>query len=292
VKEKIGFAGMGIMGCPMALNLLKAGYPLMVYNRSPDKKKPALEAGALGAADPLDLALWADVIILMLTGPDAVDDLLYGEKGLFVERSSLKTLINMSTVPSSYTRSLAGELAGHGIAFIDAPVSGSKKPAEDASLVILAGGNKDLADRYEPLFLSLGKKVVYCGEAGQGSEMKVAVNLLLAIMMEGLCEASNLAERNGLSLSTFLDVVQSGALHCPLFSAKGEMLKTRDYAPEFPLKHLLKDLRFALCSADTSGVPIPAGHAVYQLYRQGAGRGLGDRDFAAVKKILETQSDI
>lgn len=292
MKEKIGFAGMGIMGRPMALNLLKAGYPLMVYNRTTEKTRPLTEAGASAAGEPGELASWSEVVILMLTGPEAVDDFLFAEKGLLAGKRPPRTLINMSTIPPSYTRSLAGELTGRGISFIDAPVSGSKKPAEEGALVILAGGDKYLVELYAPLFSSLAKKVVYCGGAGQGSEMKVAVNLLLAVMMEGLCESANLAEKNGLSLSAFLEVVESGALHCPLFAAKADMLKSGDYLPQFPLKHALKDLRFALGSADAGGASIPAAHAVYQLYLQGLGRGLGDLDFAAVKKILETQSGV
>lgn len=289
---KIGFAGTGIMGRAMALNLRKAGLPVMVYNRTPDKIKPLVAAGALTAALPSGLAAWAQTAVLMLTGPEAVDEVLFGEDGMLAAPGTIQTLINMSTVPPSYTRDLCRELEAKNVRFIDAPVSGSTRAAEEGALVILAAGDPALIKAHEAIFSAMGKKVIHCGEAGQGSSMKIAVNLLLALMMEGFAEAANFAEKSGLPIESFLDAVGSGALNCPLFSLKTEMLIRKDYSPQFPLKHALKDLRFALGSADQTGAAIPGGHTVYQLYRQAAGKGLGDLDFAAVKKVLESLSDV
>jgi len=288
---KVGFIGMGIMGVPMSLNVLRGGYPLSVCNRSADKCAPLIREGAGKADTPKKLAEWADVVILMLTGPEAVRETLDGENGLLSGMSSGKTLINMSTVSPAFSEELNQQLSRRSLFFIDAPVSGSKKPAEDGTLVILAGGSREKIDEFEPLLLKIGKKVVRCGEAGQGSAMKMTVNLLLGIMMEGLCEAVYFGQKSGLSVETIMYTVLSGAMNCPLFALKQDMFKTGNFLPQFPLKHITKDLRFILNIADEKGAAIPAGQAVFQLYRQGMGKGLSDSDFAAVKTILEKLSD-
>jgi len=288
---KIGFIGVGIMGQPMAANILKAGYELVVYNRSKEKTLALAEAGALVAETPAAMTDWADVIIFMLTGPEAIDAVIYGERGILSAQRSGKVIINMSTVSPAYSRNLKICLHPGGFLFIDAPVSGSKKPAIEGSLIILAGGPKELVKKLEPLFLSMGKKVVYCGEAGQGSAMKMTVNLLLAVMMEGLCESLNMAQQLKLETGMVLDTILAGPLGCDLYRLKNEMLQQNDFPAQFPLKHMTKDLRFVLQTADEAGAAVPAGHAVFQLYRQGVGLGNGDLDFAAVKKTLESLSD-
>jgi 3-hydroxyisobutyrate dehydrogenase-like beta-hydroxyacid dehydrogenase len=197
----------------------------------------------------------------------------------------------MSTVSPSYSQRVSELLKKHHIFFIEAPVSGSKKPAEDASLVILAGGDQKQVDRFEPLLLKMGKKVIYCGDVGQGSCMKMVVNLLLGIMMEGLCEAINFGQKCGLSMKHMQDALLSGPMGCGLFQLKSGMLESNEYPAQFPLKHMTKDIRFAIQTADHAGAAAPVGHAVFQLFRQGVGHDLGDLDVAAIKKVLEAVSD-
>jgi 3-hydroxyisobutyrate dehydrogenase-like beta-hydroxyacid dehydrogenase len=139
--------------------------------------------------------------------------------------------------------------------------------------------------------LTMGKKVVYCGPVPMGSKMKLAINLLLGAMMEALTEALNFAEKMGIDRGLYLDTVLAGPLGCGLFSIKKEMLLQGQYPTQFPLKHMLKDLRFALQEADSQGAALPVGHSIFQLYRQALGRGLGEEDFAAIKKVLEAISD-
>lgn len=291
MSEKVGFVGAGIMGVPMCLNLLRAGVDLCVYNRTAEKARPLVDAGAASVSRPRELADWADVVVLMLTGPEAIDAILHGPGGLLEGEMAGKVLVNMSTVLPAYTRRLDGELASRSVTLIDAPVSGSKKPAEDATLLILAGGPRERVEALEPLLLRMGKKVVYCGEAGQGSSMKMTVNLLLGIMMEGLCEAVNLGRRCDLDLQSILDTLLSGPLGCGLFNLKVDMLKNNDYPAQFPFKHMAKDIRFVLQTADEAGAAAPLGNALFQLYRHGLGQGLGDLDFAAVQRVLEGLSD-
>jgi 3-hydroxyisobutyrate dehydrogenase-like beta-hydroxyacid dehydrogenase len=291
MTHKVAFIGMGIMGQPMAKNVLARGHEVMVFNRHVEKTLPLAEFGAKVARTPVEAAQWADVIILMLTGPEAIDAVVFEENGLLTGRVEGKTLINMSTVSPAYTRQIKNALEPHGVVFLDAPVSGSKKPAEDGSLVILASGPREAVVEMEPLLLTMGKKVVYCGDAGQGSAMKMVINLLLGIMMEGLCEAVNLGQRLGLGTETILDTVLSGPLGCGLFNLKAGMLKSGTFPTQFPFKHMTKDIRFVLQTADNAGAAVPAGHALFQVFRQGLGQDLGDLDFAAVKEVLETMSD-
>ncbi len=289
--KKIGFIGLGIMGTPMARNILKGGYPLVVYNRTLEKAEPLKAEGATVASSPKALADVSDVVIIMVTGPEAIDAVLEAPEGLLQADLQGKVVVNMSTVSSSYTEALQERLQAKGAVFVDAPVSGSKKPAEEATLVILGAGPEDTLKEIEPVLLTMGKKVVYCGQVPMGSKMKLAINLLLGAMMEALAEALNFAEKMGITRDLFLETVLSGPLGCGLFSVKKEMLLKGDYPTQFPLKHMLKDLRFALQEADSQGAALPVGHSIFQIYRQALGKGLGDEDFAAVKKVLEAMSD-
>ena len=234
MSQKIGFIGLGIMGQPMAANILRAGYDLMVYNRTRGKSLTLAKAGGIVADTPAELTNWADVIILMLTGPEAIDAVLYGEQGILSAPPSGKVVINMSTVSPSYTRTLDTCFASNAIVFIDAPVSGSKKPAIDGSLIILAGGPQEAINDLEPLFLSMGQKIIYCGEAGQGSAMKMTVNLLLAVMMEGLCESLNLARQLKLDTGLVLDSILAGPLGAAYLTSKMKCCGTMNFLCSFP----------------------------------------------------------
>ncbi len=287
MKPKVGFMGLGIMGSPMAANIFRAGYPLMVYNRTPDKAEKFADLGAGVASTPMALAHAAQVLIAMVTGPEALNELLWGKDGAGPELGANKVFINMSSVSPGYTRELAEKLAPSGVTFIDAPVSGTKKPAEEGTLLILAGGLEEQVKPVEPLLLTMGKKVIFCGPVGQGSMMKMTINLLLGIMMAGLAEALNFGRRGGLSLDTMLDVVFSGPLNCGLFQMKAGMLKENDFPPNFPLKHMTKDLKFVVDTAYETGAPAPLGHLLLHLYRLSVSHNLGDQDFAAIAKALE-----
>ncbi|MFO8032614.1 MAG: NAD(P)-dependent oxidoreductase [Desulfohalobiaceae bacterium] len=292
MSNRIGFAGMGIMGRAMAENVLHAGFDLTVYNRSKEKCSGLQEKGARVADTPLQLARDCDVIVLMLTGPEAIEELLWSrDNGAAQALSEQKTLINMSSVSPAYTRDLHSKLQSTGCTFLDAPVSGSKKPAEEATLVILAGGQEQAVQAQTPLLQSMGKKVVHCGHVGQGSMMKMAINLLLGVMMEGLTEMINFGRQGGLSLESMLEVVQSGPLNCGLYNLKEPMLRDDEYPTQFPLKHMTKDLKFVADTAYEQGANVPAAQAALQLYRTAWGQDHGDLDFAAVIKALELGND-
>ena len=287
MKPKVGFMGLGIMGAPMAANILKAGYPLMVYNRTPDKAQDLARMGTGVASSPKALAHAVDIVVAMVTGPEALNDLLWGAGGAAAEFNAKKTFINMSSVSPQFTRDLAERLAGTGVTFIDAPISGTKKPAEEGTLVILAGGREDQVKALEPLLLSMGKKVVYCGPIGQGSMMKMFVNLLLGVMMEGFAEAVNFGRLGGLDLEAMLETVFSGAMNAPMFQMKAPNFRDKNYPPAFPLKHLCKDAKFVLDTAYELGAPVPGGQMLLHLYRIGVAQGWGDEDISAIARVLE-----
>lgn len=279
--------GLGIMGAAMAKNVAKAGYPVTVYNRNAAKTAALQAAGAAVAPSPRVLTERNEVVIAMVTGPEALNNLLWGPDGAASALNAYKVFINMSTVTPAFTRELNDKLAPTGAKFIDAPVSGSKKPAEDATLIILAGGKEEQVTAWTPLLETMGKKVVYCGEAGQGSMMKMANNLLLGAMMEGLCEALNFGKLGGLETDSMLEALLTGPLNCPLFQMKSGGLKSGDYSPNFPLKHMTKDLKFLVDTAYETGAAIPAGHLLLHLFRTGVGQHWGDLDVSAIAKVLE-----
>ncbi|MCX5889194.1 MAG: NAD(P)-dependent oxidoreductase [Deltaproteobacteria bacterium] len=287
MKPKVGFMGLGIMGAPMAANILKAGYPLTIYNRTLAKAEPLAKLGAKVAASPKALAQDSQIIIAMVTGPEALYELLFGPEGAAAAFGPEQVFINMSSVSPSFTLELGKELAPTAIRFVDAPVSGTKKPAEDAQLVILAGGNQKRVEELEPLFLTMGKKVIYCGKTGQGSMMKMFINLLLGLMMEGFAESVNFGRLGGLNLETMLEVVSSGAMNAPMFQVKATNIRNKTYPASFPLKHLAKDAKFVLDTAYELGAPVPAGQMLLHLYRLGVAQGWGDEDISAVMKVME-----
>ncbi|MFP5213274.1 MAG: NAD(P)-dependent oxidoreductase [Acidobacteriota bacterium] len=286
MKQKIGFIGMGIMGIPMAQNVLKAGYPTVVYNRTECKCGELTPFGAETACSPKELVEKADIIVAMLTGPEAIDAVLWGENGGAAALDANKTFINMSSVSPAYTRELDQKIRKTGTVFIDAPVSGSKKPAEDATLLILAGGPKEKVDDLTPLLLTMGKKVIYCGEAGQGSMAKMANNLLLGLMLSGFCETMNFGLKGGLDMETLFDIVLSGPLNAPIFQMKTGMVKNDEYPANFPLKHMRKDLKFLVDTACETGSPIPLGLTLLHLYTLGVEHKCGDMDVAAIMKVM------
>jgi 3-hydroxyisobutyrate dehydrogenase-like beta-hydroxyacid dehydrogenase len=279
--------GLGIMGRAMAENVLKNGWDLTVYNRARNKASILEALGAKVAQSPKALAEASDVIIAMVTGPEAVLGLLSGENGAAAGMTSDKIFVNMSTISPAYAREINHILASHGVTYVDAPVMGTKGPAEKGELVVLAGGDGAVIEELTPLFMAMGKKVVHCGEVGKGSMMKMAVNLLLGAMMSGLAEMVHFGMAGGIDKQALLEAVMAGPLGCKLFELKAEMLASESFPAQFPLKHMAKDLKFAVDTAYETGAPAPAAHANLQLYRQGVSLGFGGMDFAAVFKVFE-----
>lgn len=285
MTRSIGFMGLGIMGQAMAANLLRKGFPVMVYNRSPAKTESLLALGAKVSVSPAELAQSCEVVITMVTGPDAVDALLFGPDGA-AQYMAGKVLLNASSVPPAYSRQLGARLQQLGATLVDAPVSGSRQPAEDATLLFLAGGSRAVVEELSDVFLAMGRKVVYCGAVGQGSMMKLTVNLLLGITLEAFAETVRFGEKGGLRLDDILEVFMGSPMAAPVLQAKAPMLRERRFPSNFPLRHMIKDMRFALDTAHELSTVLPVSQTALAMYEIGRARGLGDEDVMAVDRAL------
>jgi len=283
---KIGFIGLGIMGNAMARNLVKAGFDLTVWNRTADKCRGFAELGTTVSATPRQVAEASDITFAMLADPAAAEAVCFGDDGVAAGISAGKGYVDMSTVSPETALSVAAAIRNRGGQFLEAPVSGSKKPAEEGTLVILTAGDRELYDRSLPALEKMGKKVMFLGEVGQGACMKLVVNMVMGGMMTMLCEGLALGKVSGLRASDLLDVLDAGALSNPMFRMKGPQIVQGNFSTAFPLKHMQKDLRLALGLAGQKGQPLYTAAAANECFKAALGLGHGDDDFSAVSRAI------
>jgi 3-hydroxyisobutyrate dehydrogenase-like beta-hydroxyacid dehydrogenase len=284
---KIGFIGLGLMGAPMCGNILARGHDVTVYNRSREKMAPLVAAGAKGASSVAQLVEGADVVITMLSDPAAVWEVVAETAGVLSALKAGKTYIDMSTVSPESSREIAAMVRKTGADFLEAPVLGSRKPAAEGTLVILAGGDPGVARRMEPILLSMGSKVVYMGEVGLAAHMKLIINQILGALLCVFSEAALTGTAAGIPAEKILEIVQSSVVGCQAIQIKGkDMLGERAFQVHFPLKHAHKDMRLAVLAGDAAGVPTPVTAAAYQLFSIARERGFGERDVSAVLRAL------
>lgn len=282
-KLKVGWIGLGNMGTPMALNLLKAGFQLSVYNRTENKTASLVEKGANRAASIQDLVDSSDIIISMVSDDAAVMSVYDGDGGLLSCKGlDGKIAIDMSTVSPDTSKLLAEKAAGVGLGYLDAPVSGSVKPAQDGQLVILVGGEKCLYDVALPVFDCLGKVSLHLGSTGAGNNAKLAINLMLAFYFEGMAEMVCFANKKGISTDLMMSILNEGAMGCSISRIKTNNLVNDDYTAAFALKHLAKDLRLA----KEQGLSSNAGLAIEQNYRTATSQGFGDLDSSGIIELV------
>jgi len=284
---KIGFIGLGIMGSAMATNLLKAGLSVTVWNRSQDKIPPLQKLGAAVAATPRSLAENSDVVIAMMATPDAVVAVRDGAEGIIAGLSSGKGYVDMSTVDAETSLESARLAHAKGALFMEAPVAGSRKPAEDATLTIMTAGDKALYDPLLPILEKMGKKILFLGDNGKAARMKLANNLVMCGALTALCEGLSLAVKSGIDPAQLLEVLDAGAVANPMFRLKGPQIAgNKEFPVAFPLKHMQKDLRLALRLAEEVGQPLFATATINELYKVALAIGCGDEDFAAVNRVI------
>lgn len=284
---KLGFLGLGIMGSAMARNLLHAGVDLTVWNRDPDKMAPLTEAGAKAAESPAEVAASCDITLAMVSNPEASHAIAFGKNGVIHGLSQGKGYVEMSTIDPQTSQSIAETVRAKDARYLEAPVSGSKKPAEDGTLVILAAGDHSLYNEMKDAFDAMGKLTVYLGDVGQGSAMKLVVNMIMGGMMAAFCEGIALAQANHLATEDLFAVLDAGATANPMFRLKGTMIEQEQFSPSFPLKHMQKDLRLALALSETHAVPLPTIAAANTLFLRARSMGLEDLDFSAVWKATQ-----
>lgn len=286
--EKIGFIGLGTMGSAMVPNIAKAGYRLSLWNRSPEKAEAFLKPGITISATPAELAAASDAVIVMVFGPEALAEVLQGPTGVCAGLRPGAVVINMSTVSREATLAAAGAVEACGAGFIDAPVAGSKKPAQDGALTILAGGDRQAIDRATPLLKTMGRVILNCGPVGQGTAMKLFINLFLGTLMQALAEGLCVGRAMGLDIPGMLATIDNSAVACPLFRVKGAAIGGGDFSKNFPVDLLFKDLNLVLAEAGKLGAPLPMTAAAREAFSAARAMGLGDEDMAAVIKVLET----
>lgn len=286
--KNFGFVGLGIMGAPMARNLVRAGFDVTVWNRSSEKCAELEKAGAHVAKSPREVAERVDITFAMLADPHAAEQVALGHGGVLEGIRKGCGYVDMSTVDPGTSKRISEKLISAGARYLEAPVSGSKKPAEDGTLVILSAGDRTLHDEALPCFEKMGKKIVYLGETGNGAKMKLVVNMIMGTMITAFSEGLALAAKSGLSSQDLLEVLDAGAMSNPMFRMKGELMTKGEFSPAFPLKHMQKDLRLALQLGDDMKQPLMASAAANEVFKRAKEMGLSDDDFSAVVKAVWT----
>lgn len=283
---RLGFLGLGIMGRPMALNLLRAGFPLAVWNRDPSRAAPLVEAGATAAASPRAVTEACAITFAMVADPEAALAVAMGAQGAVAGLGGGRGYVDMSTVDAGTSRAIAAAAAAAGGRFLEAPVSGTRGPAEQGTLVILAAGDRPLYEAALPALEAMGKLHLFLGETGQAARLKLVVNMIMGGMMTAFSEGLALADRAGLASGDLLQVLAAGALANPMFAGKGPLMAAGRDDPAFPLKHAQKDLRLALQLGQELGQPLATAAAANGLFLQARQAGLADRDFSAVHRVV------
>ena len=285
----IGFIGLGTMGRPMAARLRTAGYPLVVYNRTPEKCLPLVQLGATHVRTPEAAAGSSEIVITMVSTPQDVEAVVLGHDGVAKGLRPDSVLIDMSTVLPATSRMLHEAAHAAGGAFLDAPVVGSQAPAETGQLVILVGGPADVVERCRPVLQTLGKAIVHAGDVGQGAALKLCINLILAHLAAGFAEGLTLARRSGVDAQLVLRVLEGSTFYSPWYQTKGRSMIQGDFSPHFALKHMHKDLRLMGLLSQSLDASLPVTQAVRELFRSAESQGGGELDYSAILTYLDRQ---
>ncbi len=287
MSEKVGFIGLGIMGKPMARNLMEAGYELVVYNRSREAVDELAEEGAEAAESPKEVAQACNIVITMLPNSPDVKEVLTGENGVFegIEEGTL--LADMSTISPVVTKELAREAREKGGGMLDAPVSGGDVGAKEGTLSIMVGGTEEDFERTKPLFDILGKTVVHVGESGAGQVVKACNQIVVAIIIEAVSEALVLGSKAGVDPAKVIEVLSGGMAGNKVMEVKGEKFLSHEFDPGFRIELHRKDLGIALAAGREYGVPLPVTAIMDQVLETLVAKGSGDRDHSAILTFVE-----
>lgn len=283
-KGTIGFVGLGIMGRPMAGNLVKAGFELVVWNRSGEKSLEFASEfpGTVVAESPADVAAKASVIITIVTDSPDVREVIAGKEGIIKGIRPGSTVIDMSTISPAVERELSLQLEEEGCFLIDAPVSGGDVGAASGTLAIMAGGREDIFEKVLPVFEAMGKTITYCGPVGAGQLTKQCNQILVSVNLHAVCEAISFADNNGLDPDVMISAVSGGAAGSWQLANLGPRISRGDYEPGFMIDLMQKDLKLVLETANASSSPVPAASLVHQLFNSAQGKGFGRKGTQAL----------
>ena len=289
--EEIGFVGLGVMGQPMALNLAKAGTRLVVWNRSPAAADPLREAGATVAVSVEEVFERTRIVILMLVNETVLDEVLRRGTPDFAKLVAGHIVVSMGSNPPDYSRGLAADILAAGGRYVEAPVSGSRKPAETAQLVALLGGDADTVVEVRPLLAPMCRETILCGPVGNALLMKLTVNLYLCTMLAGLAEASHFAERNGLDLETFQAAIDSGPMASDLTRVKIPKLVARDFSVQAATADAFNSTKLIAEAARAVGMASPVLDVCRTLYGESVELGNGRLDMVSVVAAIEARTE-
>lgn len=287
---KITFIGLGIMGSRMASNLIQHGADLTVYNRSQEAVKPLLDKGAKTAETIREAVEQADLVFSMLSTPAVVKAMFFGGEGALASMRKGALWVDCTTVNPSFTAEAASEAEQHGVAFMDAPVAGTKPHAEKAELAFFVGGPADQLEKIRPYLEQMGNKIMHAGETGKGAAFKMLVNVMLAQSMLIFSEATLLGEKLGFSKEFLLNTLPNLVVSAPFTKFKAEMVRQDDYEVQFPLEWMHKDLHLAAVTAYELNHPLYLANLTKEIYAEARRKGMGRLDFAAIHRFLEQQS--
>jgi 3-hydroxyisobutyrate dehydrogenase-like beta-hydroxyacid dehydrogenase len=285
VKPTIGFIGLGLMGKPMARNLLKAGYPVVVWNRTAARADELIREGAKFGKNPSETAAQADVLMTIVSDPPALEGVLWGTDGALGALKRGSTYIDSSTISPELARRVAAACAKRGVDYLDAPVTGGTWGAEEGKLVFMIGGKKEVLDRVEPVLAAMGQRFFLLGPNGAGQTVKLAMNLILALEVEALAEAMALVTRAGVPGEKLVEVMQSSMARAAVLDVKAPLILKNEYPPSFPLRLMHKDMRLVLELARQEGLNLPAAAASYATYNAVKEQAKDDPDYAAVARF-------
>ncbi|MGA3036032.1 MAG: 2-hydroxy-3-oxopropionate reductase [Vulcanimicrobiaceae bacterium] len=289
-KPVIGFIGLGIMGKPMARNLIKAGYSLVVHNRSRGPVDELEKEGAQAGSSPKDVAQRSDVVITMLPDSPDVEAVVLGKDGVLEGLRPTATFVDMSTIKPAVARRVAEAVVKKGGKALDAPVSGGEKGATDATLSIMVGGPQDVFDAVLPIFQTLGKNIVLVGESGAGQIAKTANQLVVAVTIEAVAEALALAEAAGVDPAKVRAVLLGGFAQSKILDMHGQRMLDGNFVPGFKAKLHQKDMRIVTETAQESGLDVPAGQLALDRLTKLVESGGGEKDHSALRTLLKTKS--
>jgi 3-hydroxyisobutyrate dehydrogenase-like beta-hydroxyacid dehydrogenase len=280
---RVAFIGLGIMGQAMATNLAKAGHEVTVWNRTPGK----LVEGAGVAPNPAAAAQGAEVVWMCVSDTDAVERVLFGADGVEESLAEGMIIADSSTISPSATVKFAARVKEKGVAYVDAPMTGSKIGAANGTLIFMVGGEAAAIDRLSPLFAAMGKKIFRMGDTGKGQATKLAMNLQIALIFEGFAEALTLATKLGVDSQQLVSLIGATMVHSGVVEYKAPFVLNRDFTPNFPLRLMHKDILLALEAAKEARVKLPGLETVEEVYEMATEDGHRDLDYAATLTLLE-----
>jgi len=289
MKPTVGLIGLGLMGGPMGQNLLSAGFPLVVWNRTKAKADDLVREGAKLSADPRAVAEQADVLITIVSDPAALEKVLFGARGAVEGLRAGSTLIDSSTVSPELARRVAAACAERGVDFLDAPVTGGTWGAKKGELVFMVGGKAEVLERVRPVLEAVGKKFPLLGPNGAGQTVKLGMNLLLALQVDAFAEALALVTASGVTAEKLMEVLQSSMARSGVLDVKAPMMVKGEFPASFPLRLMHKDVRLALELAHNKGVTLPCGSAAYATYSAVLNASSDDPDFSAVTRFWKRE---